>query len=68
MRYFCTLMEIPKTSSRILWYIYRHKRLAKTYDWLSEHWLMLVIFVLFVAVVLCMINLAVMVFVQGYGL
>ena len=44
----------------MLRFIYRHERLAKAYDWLGDNWLMVVIYVLFVAVVLCMINLIVM--------
>ena len=47
--------------SRILRFIYRHERLATAYEWLGEHWLMVVIYVLFALVVLCMINLAVLV-------
>ncbi len=41
--------------------IHRHKRLGIIKDWLTGHWLMVVIFFLFVAIVLCMINLIVMV-------
>ncbi len=48
------------TDSRILRFIYRHERLANAYDWLGDNWLMVIIYVLFVAVVLCMINLIVM--------
>lgn len=48
------------TDSRMLRFIYRHERLAKAYDWLGDNWLMVVIYVLFVAVVLCMIDLIVM--------
>ncbi len=47
--------------SRILRFIYRHERLANAYDWLGDNWLMTVIYLLFAAVVLCMVNLTVMV-------
>ena len=47
--------------SRILRFIYRHERLANAYDWLGDNWLMAVIYLLFAAVVLCMVNLTVMV-------
>ena len=47
--------------SRILRFIYRHERLANAYDWLVGNWLLLIIYVLFVVVMLCMVNLAVMV-------
>ncbi len=46
--------------SRILRFIYRHG-LANAYDWLGDNWLMTVIYLLFAAVVLCMVNLTVMV-------
>ncbi len=49
-----------KPSSPILRFIYRHERLASIYEWLGEHWLMVVIYVLFALVVLCMINLTVL--------
>ena len=50
-----------KPFSPILRFIYRHERLATIYEWLHEYWLMVVIYVLFAFVVLCMINLAVLV-------
>ena len=48
-------------SSRILRFIHRHKRLARACDWLGNNWLLVAIYMIFVAVVLCMINLIVMV-------
>lgn len=51
----------PSSDSRILRFIYRHERLAAAYEWLVDNWLMVVIYVLFALVVLCMINLAVLV-------
>ena len=49
------------SDSRMLRFIYRHECLSRAYDWLGDNWLMVVIYVLFVAVVICMINLIVMV-------
>ena len=53
-------MEKPH-SSRILSFIYRHKWLACAADWLGNNLLLVAIYVISVAVVLCMINLIVMV-------
>lgn len=51
----------PSNDSPVLRYIYRHERLVPIYEWLGEHWLMVVIYVLFTLVVLCMFFLAVLV-------
>ncbi len=48
--------------SRIFQSIHRHKRLAQSYDWLGQHWLMVVIYALIVAVVFCLVILSVVVF------
>jgi hypothetical protein len=48
--------------SRIFQFIHRYKRLAQSYEWLGEHWLMVVIYILIVAVVLCIVILSVAVF------
>jgi hypothetical protein len=47
-------------NSRFPRFICCHKRLAVLCEWIGEHWLMVVIYTLFAAVVLCMINLTVM--------
>lgn len=47
--------------SRIQRFIIRHKWMAGTCEWLVEHWIMAVIYLLVVAVALCLINLTVMV-------
>ena len=48
-------------NSRILRFIYGHEQLARAYHWLVGNWLLLIIYVLFVVVVLCMVDLAIMV-------
>lgn len=53
-------MKVSK-KSRIQRFIIRHKWMAGTYEWLVEHRIMAVIYLLVVAVALCLINLTVMV-------
>ncbi len=53
-------MKVSK-KSRIQRFIIRHKWMAGTYEWLVEHWIMAVIYLLVVAVALCLINLTIMV-------
>lgn len=45
-------------------YIHRHSSLAAIYEWFLEHWPMVVIFVLALAVILCLVNLTVMVLME----
>ena len=53
-------MKVSK-KSRIQRFIIRHEWMAGTYEWLVEHWIMAVIYLLVVAVALCLINLTIMV-------
>ena len=53
-------MKVSK-KSRIQRFIIRHKWMAGTYEWLVEHWIMAAIYLLVVAVALCLINLTIMV-------
>ena len=53
-------MKVSK-KSRIQRFIIRHKWMAGTCEWLAKHWFMAVIYLLGVAVALCLINLTVMV-------